>query len=161
QTVTLTGSAEDNVGVAAVAWSTDGGGSGPCSGLLDWTTGPIPLTEGVNLITITARDGLQNAASVNLSVTYTIPEPPLDPDPPVDPDPPIDPDPPVDPEPTDPTPETPDDTPDAEPDDVIDPVPVEGNDRPATPSTGLCGGMGLIGWPLIAAGLCTLRRRAA
>ena len=167
-TVTISGTAEDASGVMAVAWSTDQGGSGPCTGLVTWTTGPIPLAEGVNLITITARDGLQNAASVDLSVTYTIPIPlpPTDPDPPVDPDPPIDSEPPVDLDPTDPTPETPDETPDAEPDDdptqgdiVIDPVPGEGNDRPATPSTGLCGGMGLIGWPLAVAGLCALRRR--
>ncbi len=174
QTVTLDGSAEDNVGVAAVVWSTDQGYSGPCAGLGTWTTGPIPLTEGVNLITIAARDGLQNAASVDLSVTYTIPEPPVEPDePPVDSETPVNPgptDPPVDPEPPA---EEPDDAPPVDPDGgeilnddpiedaVSDPAPNTDDDRPIAQPTAGCGFMGLINLPVLLLGLCAIRRWAA
>ena len=125
------------------------------------------LTAGVNLITITARDGLQNAASVDLSVTYSVPEAPVEPEAPIDPEPPADPQLPGDTELTDLEPETPDDTQEPGPGDipeqddgVTDPLLVEGSDGPVTPSIGLCGGTGLIGWPLIVAGLCAIRRRA-
>ena len=172
-TITINGTAEDTSGVMAVTWSTDRGSSGPCFGLVDWTTGPIRLTEGVTLITISAEDSLQNSAGVDLTVTYTIPEAPIDSEPPVDPEPPMAPgptDPPVEPEPPaedsgDATPVDPggDQTLGDDPieDTDSDPAP-NGNDPgepgfDAQPTTG-CGFMGLINLPVLVLGLCAIRR---
>ncbi len=166
-TVTLTGTAEDQSGVMAVVWSTDQGISGPCSGLVIWTTGPIQLTEGVNLITITVRDGLQNAAGAELLVTYVLPEEPSEPDTPEEPD---DPETPVEPDSEDPgIPEAPEDRPVSEDPLGEEPTPDSPElnedqfqddeaDRPPPP-TGLCGAIGLIHALLVAAGLALIRRR--
>jgi hypothetical protein len=70
----IVGSASDNVGVAAVRWSNDRGGSGACdwSGTL-WTCRDIMLSDGLNVITITAEDTATpaNTGSARLDVNYT------------------------------------------------------------------------------------------
>jgi len=171
-TITISGAAQDESGVIAVAWSTDQGDAGPCFGLLDWTTGPIRLTEGVTLITVSAWDSLQNAASVEVPVTYTVPEPPINLDPPVDPESPAAPapiDPPVDHgspgEDSDdaaPVDQGGDDTFSDDPieDTVSDPTPNSSEIvRNAQPTAG-CGLLGLVNLPVLLMGLCTLRRWA-
>ena len=69
--VTLSGTASDNVGVTQVTWSNSAGGSGTASGTASWNTGAISLASGLNTITITARDAANNTATATLAVTFT------------------------------------------------------------------------------------------
>ena len=68
-TITLSGAASDNVGVTSVTWTNSRGGSGTASGTTNWTISAIPLHCGNdNVITITAKDAANNAASATLTV---------------------------------------------------------------------------------------------
>lgn len=67
--VDLEGTASDNV--ASVTWSNDRGGNGTASGTRQWRAGPIALQNGVNVITVTVRDGSGNRASATLTATYS------------------------------------------------------------------------------------------
>jgi hypothetical protein len=62
QTIVLTGNASDNVGVAAVTWSTAAGNSGIASGTVLWRTPAIPLLAGLNTIVIRAADAAGNSS---------------------------------------------------------------------------------------------------
>lgn len=73
-TITLGGSAADNVGVTSVTWINDRGGSGTVSGTDSWTIPNISLQEGNNVITVTAHDAAGNTGSDTLTVTYTSPD---------------------------------------------------------------------------------------
>ncbi len=67
--ITVKGSATDNVGVTAVLWETrtsSGAATGPVTG---FSAGPIPLVPGINQITIRARDAAGNAGWRTLTVT--------------------------------------------------------------------------------------------
>jgi len=67
QSVTVSGTSTDNVGVTQGAWTNAAGGSGVASGTTSWSV-TIPLQPGTNAITITARD-----AAGNLGVdTFTV-----------------------------------------------------------------------------------------
>jgi mono/diheme cytochrome c family protein len=68
--LSLGGSAADNVGVTQVTWSNDRGGSGTASGTTSWTASGIALQSGVNQLTVTARDAAGNTATDVLSVSY-------------------------------------------------------------------------------------------
>lgn len=68
-TIVFSGTASDNVGVASVAWSSSTGGSGPATGTTSWTTPPIPLLVGSNLITIRASDAAGNVGWRSVMVT--------------------------------------------------------------------------------------------
>jgi hypothetical protein len=71
-TLTLVGSAQDNLGVRGVAfvsWANDRGGAGFASGTTTWSAS-ISLQPGVNVITVTTRDAARNTASDTLTVTY-------------------------------------------------------------------------------------------
>ncbi|MCH7703123.1 MAG: hypothetical protein IID37_15695, partial [Planctomycetes bacterium] len=178
-TVVLNGTAEDDLGViTTVNWSIDHGASGPCDGLSEWSTGPIELADGANVITVRATDSANNESSTlilveRIQVQPEPEEPPLDPDPidenPPDPEEPITPD---DTEPVD-TDEPPSmededqsgltDTPDTI--DDVEPTPdggMEGDSSSAegrsTP-TGICGGIGAINLAVMMLGMCVLRRR--
>jgi hypothetical protein len=70
-TITVFGTASDNVGVTRVSWRNDRGGSGVFTGTTEWS-GNIPLLEGTNVITATARDAAGNKATDTLTVIYTI-----------------------------------------------------------------------------------------
>jgi len=72
-TLTVTGTATDNVGVTRVAWSNDRGGSGTASGTASWTAGSIALSQGTNVLTFTAEDAAGNRGSRSLTVTYSAP----------------------------------------------------------------------------------------
>ncbi len=72
-TLTVTGTATDNVGVTRVAWSSDRGGSGTASGTASWTAGSIALSQGTNVLTFTAEDAAGNRGSRSLTVTYSAP----------------------------------------------------------------------------------------
>jgi hypothetical protein len=69
--ITLGGSASDNVAVTQVSWANSMGGGASCSGTGSWTCGSIVLQNGVNVLTVTARDAANNAAIDTLTVTYS------------------------------------------------------------------------------------------
>jgi GH25 family lysozyme M1 (1,4-beta-N-acetylmuramidase) len=68
--VSIAGSASDNVGVTQVTWSNDRGGSGIASGTTSWSVSGISLQSGQNVITVTARDAAGNTGIATLTVTY-------------------------------------------------------------------------------------------
>src|SRR5690606_23296778 len=71
--VSLGGTASDNSGVEQVTWVNSRGGGGAASGTTNWSTGPIALQAGSNVITVTARDAAGNTSSDALTVTYAAP----------------------------------------------------------------------------------------
>ena len=68
------GTASDNAAVTLVSWTNSRGGSGPCSGTTTWSNSGIALSSGENIITVTAKDAVGNAATATLTVTYTPPD---------------------------------------------------------------------------------------
>ena len=71
--LSISGSASDNVGVTQVTWSNNRGGGGSSTGTTSWTKTGITLSSGQNVITVTARDAAGNTAIDTLTVTYTPP----------------------------------------------------------------------------------------
>jgi hypothetical protein len=71
--LTLSGTASPAPGVVRVEWANSRGGRGQASGTSPWTTGPIALQPGQNILTVTAYDGRGASASGSLTVTYTAP----------------------------------------------------------------------------------------
>jgi len=69
--LTLKGTAADNVGVTQVTWVNSRGGSGTATGTGSWTTNPIALQLGSNTVTVTARDASGNTGTANLAVTLS------------------------------------------------------------------------------------------
>jgi hypothetical protein len=69
-TITLSGTAADNVGVTQVRWSSDRGSSGVASGTTSWSAS-IPLTSGANVVMVTAVDAAGNQATDTLTITLT------------------------------------------------------------------------------------------
>lgn len=76
-TITVAGSASDNVGVSQVTWVNNRGGSGTASGRTSWSISSIGLVGGSNVITVTARDAAGNQTSDTLTVNYSAPAGPL------------------------------------------------------------------------------------
>ncbi len=73
-TLTVAGTAADNVGVTQVSWSNSLGGSGTAAGTTSWSAAGIVLKAGSNLITVTASDAAGNHSAATLSVSYTPPD---------------------------------------------------------------------------------------
>jgi len=74
-TIALAGTASDASGIAQITW-TNGTASGSVSGALtSWTIDAIPLQPGLNTISVTARDPVNNEGSAQINVTYTVPAP--------------------------------------------------------------------------------------
>lgn len=67
--VNLSGTSADNVGVAQVTWINNRGGSGVANGTTNWSTAAIPLKNGTNVITITARDAAGNVSTDVLTIS--------------------------------------------------------------------------------------------
>jgi hypothetical protein len=67
--ITLAGSAVDNQVVSSVEWTTDRGLSGRATGTDTWIAA-VPLTRGLNRITITVRDVAGNVSSSTVAVQY-------------------------------------------------------------------------------------------
>ena len=68
-TIDLSGSASDNVGVISVTWVNNRGGSGTASGTDNWTISGITLYCGEdNIVTVTARDAAGNTDTDTLAV---------------------------------------------------------------------------------------------
>jgi hypothetical protein len=70
-TLGVSGTATDNVGVTAVTWTSDRGGSGTATGTTNWSVASIPLQSGTNVITIRAHDAAGNQGMDVLTVTYS------------------------------------------------------------------------------------------
>ena len=68
-TISLRGTASDNVGVVEVTWSDSTGASGRAQGTTYWSTPDLPLREGTNTLTIRARDAAGNAGWRTAMVT--------------------------------------------------------------------------------------------
>ncbi len=68
-TISVRGTAFDNVAVTRVIWSTSAGHSGTASGTERWDTGPIPLLAGTNRIVVRAFDAAGNSSWRSLTVT--------------------------------------------------------------------------------------------
>ena len=65
----VSGTARDNVGVAAVTWTSSTGASGMAIGTANWATPPISLYIGSTTITIRASDAAGNTSWRSLTVT--------------------------------------------------------------------------------------------
>ena len=71
--VTLAGTASDNVGVSRVTWTNDRGGSGTATGTTTWSVSGVVLQPGINVLSVTASDAAGNTSSDILTVTYNEP----------------------------------------------------------------------------------------
>lgn len=81
--ISLAGALSGGVGALSLAWSTNQGFSGTAQGGATWTIPAIALSVGANVITITARDSVQNVVSQSVTVTrQQTAAPPSDPPPP-------------------------------------------------------------------------------
>src|SRR5260221_6634215 len=70
-TVSLSGTASDNVGVASVTWSNLGNSTnGSASGTGTWNIASISLAQGANQITVTAHDAAGYTGGATLTVNY-------------------------------------------------------------------------------------------
>lgn len=69
--VTLSGTASDENGVAAVKWETINGESGEAEGTSNWRIPDIPLAAGENQIVVMAIDAAGNKGIKMLTVRYT------------------------------------------------------------------------------------------
>jgi hypothetical protein len=72
--VTIGGSSSDNMGVTAVTWSNNRGGSGFSSGTTSWSVPSVSLHGGSNVITVTAQDAAGNRGTDVLTVNYAAPD---------------------------------------------------------------------------------------
>jgi hypothetical protein len=69
--LTLQGTASDNVGVTQVTWVNSRGGSGTATGTSSWTASSIALQLGSNVLAVTARDAAGNTKTASLTVTLS------------------------------------------------------------------------------------------
>jgi hypothetical protein len=72
--LSLGGTASDNVAISSVSWVNNRGGSGTATGTSNWSVPAVGLQTGTNVITVTARDIAGNAATDVLTVTYSVPD---------------------------------------------------------------------------------------
>ena len=75
-TVSLSGTASDNVGVTLVTWANNRGGLGTATGATNWSITGIPLQTGANVISVTAYDAAGNNTPATLTVTLVVALPP-------------------------------------------------------------------------------------
>jgi hypothetical protein len=74
-TINISGTALDNVGITKVSWTNDRGGSGEAEGTDNWSISNVTLQSGDNIITVTAVDAAGNTTSDTLTVTFSVPTP--------------------------------------------------------------------------------------
>ena len=70
-TISLAGTASDNVEVQSVTWTQNGGQPQDATGTTDWSIASVTLVEGANNIVLTARDTSGNPASDTIGINYT------------------------------------------------------------------------------------------
>jgi hypothetical protein len=66
--LSVAGTASDDIGVAQVTWSNSRGGGGTAVGTTTWTASGIVLQPGANVLTFAARDTGGNVATATLTV---------------------------------------------------------------------------------------------
>lgn len=71
--LSLGGTAADNVGVTQIRWASDRGTSGIASGTTSWSVTGISLVSGANVITVTAADAAGNQTTATVTVNYSAP----------------------------------------------------------------------------------------
>jgi hypothetical protein len=71
---TLTGTANDNVALTEIIWSSDRGFSGTASGTTLWSVLDAPLLEGDNVFTVTARDIAGNTSTDRATLVMVPPD---------------------------------------------------------------------------------------
>ncbi len=69
-TVTIKGSASDDVGVTSITWTSDQGTSGTADGTTDWSANNLSLVNGDNLFTFKSNDASGKSSSKSMLVTY-------------------------------------------------------------------------------------------
>jgi len=74
--LTLGGTAADNIGVTQVTWANNRGGSGTATGTTSWTASGVGLQLGTNVLTVTVQDAAGNRGTGILTVTRTDGTPP-------------------------------------------------------------------------------------
>jgi len=74
--LTLQGTASDNVGVTQVTWANSRGGSGTATGTSSWTASAIALQLGSNVLAVTARNAAGNTKTAGLTVALSDTTPP-------------------------------------------------------------------------------------
>jgi C1A family cysteine protease len=72
--LSISGTAWDNIGVTMVDWWIDRDGEGVCSGTTSWSVDDIILYGGQYTITVTAYDAAGNSSSDTLTVNYKLPD---------------------------------------------------------------------------------------
>jgi hypothetical protein len=78
--INVSGDASDDTDVSEVTWINDRGGSGTASGTTSWWISNIQLSEGDNVLTVTAEDTSGNQSTDTLMVAYIPPKPTPPPD---------------------------------------------------------------------------------
>ncbi len=73
ETLSLSGTASDSVGIASVTWASSSGGKGTAAGTTAWTIQGVPLQAGANTISVTANNISGSAGSASLIANYTPP----------------------------------------------------------------------------------------
>ena len=68
--VTLRGTASDNLGISDISWSNDKGGTGSIPISENWSYNNVALTPGDNLISVTVTDGAGLTDKETITVTY-------------------------------------------------------------------------------------------
>ena len=68
-TITLRGTATDNIGVSQVVWTSNTAGGGAASGTRQWVVESIPLFKGTNYLVVRAFDAAGNTAWRSIVVT--------------------------------------------------------------------------------------------
>ena len=67
--IAVSGTAGDDRALTSVTWSSDRGPSGGATGTNLWSIGAVPLSLGVNVLTVTSHDAAGNTGSAALTVT--------------------------------------------------------------------------------------------
>jgi hypothetical protein len=75
ESIALAGRVEGGAPPAQVRWESDRGGAGPALGAPAWRIENVPLSAGLNRITISALDSAGDSASQTISVTRVAPVP--------------------------------------------------------------------------------------
>jgi len=67
-TISMGGTASDNVSVTQVTWANDKGATGTATGTSNWTISGVPVSSPSTQITVTARDAAGNVSNALLTV---------------------------------------------------------------------------------------------
>lgn len=74
-TMSVSGTASDNVGVTMIIWDNNRGGGGTANGTTSWSASGIALQSGSNVITVHAYDAAGNTKTTSIIVNYSVTDP--------------------------------------------------------------------------------------